>query len=107
MTARASFSPRARRDLLEQVVYLAEQADEETARRYYDAVRATTTTLVEHPSSGALFKTSTPRLQGLRYTPVKRPFEKHLIFYQPANPGIHIVRVLHAARDIAAILQHE
>ncbi|MGH9675654.1 MAG: type II toxin-antitoxin system RelE/ParE family toxin, partial [Candidatus Acidiferrum sp.] len=61
MTPRASFSPRARHDLLEQFVYLDEQGDEETARRYFDAVRITATTLVKHPFSGAFFKASAPR----------------------------------------------
>ena len=31
-------------------------------------------------------------------------FEKHLVFYRPTEAGIEIVRVLHAARDIAAVL---
>jgi toxin ParE1/3/4 len=31
-------------------------------------------------------------------------FEKHLIFYRQRETGIEIVRVLHAARDVEAIL---
>ncbi|MGH9675655.1 MAG: hypothetical protein ACRD36_01020 [Candidatus Acidiferrum sp.] len=30
-----------------------------------------------------------------------------MIFYQPTHLGIYIVRVLHAARDIATMLQNE
>ena len=47
-----------------------------------------------------------PRLTGLRVFPV-RGFPKHLIFYRPVADGIELVRVLHGARDVAAILAEE
>jgi toxin ParE1/3/4 len=34
-------------------------------------------------------------------------FERYLIFYRPIPEGIEVIRVLHAARAIAAILEHE
>ena len=36
-----------------------------------------------------------------------RGFENYLIFYRPIEHGVEIVRVLHAARDIAAIFEDE
>jgi toxin ParE1/3/4 len=47
-----------------------------------------------------------PRLTGLRVFPV-RGFPKHLIFYRQVADGIELVRVLHGARDVAAILAEE
>ncbi|MEX0866184.1 MAG: type II toxin-antitoxin system RelE/ParE family toxin [Pirellulales bacterium] len=34
-----------------------------------------------------------------------RGFENWLIFYRPISDGVEIVRVLHGARDVVAILQ--
>ena len=36
-----------------------------------------------------------------------RGFENYVIFYRPIEHGVEIVRVLHAARDIAAIFEDE
>ena len=47
-----------------------------------------------------------PCLEGLRKWSVKG-FEKHLIFYLSVDNYIEIVRILHAARDIEAILERQ
>ncbi|MBI4604738.1 MAG: type II toxin-antitoxin system RelE/ParE family toxin [Planctomycetes bacterium] len=36
-----------------------------------------------------------------------RGFEQHLVFYRPVEDGIEVVRVLHGARDLRAILGEE
>ena len=36
-----------------------------------------------------------------------RGFEKHLIFYRPIKDGIEVIRVLHASRDLAAVLDKD
>ena len=36
-----------------------------------------------------------------------RGFEKHLIFYRPIKDGIEIIRVLHASRDLVAVLDED
>ena len=48
----------------------------------------------------------TEKLADLRAWQV-RGFENYVIFYRPIEHGIEIVRVLHAARDIAAIFEDE
>jgi toxin ParE1/3/4 len=63
--------------------------------------------LADRPFAGRPFSTKVVRLRELRRFPVSRPFEKHLIFYKPAAMGIDVVRVLHGARDIEAILADE
>jgi toxin ParE1/3/4 len=49
---------------------------------------------------------SAPRLADLRRWPVSG-FPNHLIFYQPTEGGIEVVRVLHGARDLATMLENE
>jgi plasmid stabilization system protein ParE len=36
-----------------------------------------------------------------------RRFEKHLIFYRPMKDGIEVIRVLHASRDLVAVLDED
>ena len=68
------FRPRARRDVLEQILYIEEQANEETALRYYAL-------LAQQPFSGKAFFTTVGALAGLRRFPLSAPFEKYLLFY--------------------------
>ena len=63
MTKPVTFRPRARRDLLEQMIYLSERASDEMAERYYDAVVATCRRLAENPLSGASVASGTIRLR--------------------------------------------
>jgi plasmid stabilization system protein ParE len=49
MRLRVRFRPSARRDLLEQILYLAEGAGARMAARYFDAVQATCETLAIQP----------------------------------------------------------
>lgn len=96
-------------DLLEQTLYLQQEAGTglRIVERYLDAVLTTCEVLAERPFAGRPFSTKAPRLRELRRFPVSRPFEKHLIFYKPTAVGIDVVRVLHGARDIDAILADE
>jgi toxin ParE1/3/4 len=98
--------PRARLDLLEQFVYLGEQAGVEWAERYLAAVEETCRQLAKFPLSGAPFDSGIERFAGVRRVPVKG-FEKYLIFYMPLAQGIDVVRVLHGARDLASLFAEE
>ena|SRR5271166_52215 len=106
MKRSVTFRPRARRDVLEQMVYLGQQADLGTrvAQRYHSAVLTTCGLLADRPLSGRIFATEIPRLQGLRRFRVSRPFERYLIFYKPTSVGIDVARVIHGARDIETVL---
>jgi plasmid stabilization system protein ParE len=53
MISRAVQRPRARLDLLEQFVYLGEQAGVELAERYLEAVVRTCATLSRQPGAGS------------------------------------------------------
>ncbi|MCX6622400.1 MAG: type II toxin-antitoxin system RelE/ParE family toxin [Acidobacteria bacterium] len=104
MSLPVSFRPRARRDLLDEMIHLEEEAGQEIALRYYDAVWAACQLLAGQPLAGKHFPSAVPRLAELRCFPAGRPFQKHLIFYQLAPDGIDIFRVVHGARDIDAVL---
>jgi toxin ParE1/3/4 len=90
--------PTARRDLIEHYVYLAENAGEETAERFFTQAERTFTDLAENREMGASLTLVDPQLAGLRKWRVK-DFEKFLIFYFPRADGVSIVRVLHSAQD--------
>ena len=98
--------PRARVDLLEQFIYLAEQGSLAVAKRYEAAVQKTFKRLQNHPYLGAVYHSATPRLEGMRHMPVSG-FRTYQIFYLPQEDGISIIRVLHGARDIEAIIAEE
>jgi toxin ParE1/3/4 len=102
-----TFRPRARRDVLEQMLYFEEQANEDTALRYYEAVLSMCRLLTQQPFSGKAFPTAVAALTGLRRFPLGTPFEKYLLFYQPSVNGIEIVRVLYGSRDLEPILAAE
>ncbi len=96
-------SPMARADLASCHAYIGERSLE-AAVRFRLAVEATFAALARMPNTGALFEVENARLIGLRCTCVKR-FRNHMIFYRPIDHGIEVIRILHAARDVAAILE--
>jgi toxin ParE1/3/4 len=91
----------ARHDLSATAVYLEERSPE-AALRFLAAVEETLAAIAAMPGIGAECAFRHPSLAGLRMLPV-RGFEKHLIFYRPTPEEIVLVRVYHAARDIAAL----
>ncbi|MBE9126228.1 MULTISPECIES: type II toxin-antitoxin system RelE/ParE family toxin [unclassified Coleofasciculus] len=105
MTKRIVITPRASQDIDEHFAYIA-QNNSDTALRFFDAVRQTCAKLAQMSGMGRPYPVTNPRLEGLRKWSVKG-FEKHLIFYLSFDDYIEIVRILHAARDIEAILEQQ
>ena len=95
--------PAADRDLDEQALYYLEHGSPETATRWYDQAAATFAFLAEHPAIGAPRESPRRALQGIR-TWLVSGFERHVVFYRPIDDGIEVVRVLHGARDLDALL---
>jgi hypothetical protein len=52
---------------------------------------------------GGIWGVTTPATRHVRRWPVK-DFESWLIFYQPRRYGVEIVRIIHGARNIKALL---
>ena len=74
---------------------------------HYDAVLARCRLPAQQPLSGKAFPTTVAGLGQLRRFPLSVPFEKYLIFYQPAPGGIEVIRVLYRSRDLEPILAAE
>jgi toxin ParE1/3/4 len=104
MTPRYSILPAADRDLDDQAGYLAREASLDVALRFYDAARTTFEHLARMPNMGERRETANPRLANMRVWRIEG-FENHLVFYCPVEDGVEIIRILHGARDIAAILE--
>ncbi len=105
-TKRVRISPQAERDIDNAVLYLAEEADAETAIRFFDAAHETFRGLLDTPGMGRVRPVGNPRVADARQWAVSG-FGKHLIFYRIIPAGINIIRVLHGARDIGRILEEE
>lgn len=88
----------ATRDLVAHYVFLAEDADLDTANRFLDSFHETCHNLLLQPLMGVELELREPRLIGLRKWRVKN-FQKFLVFYLPHSKGISIIRVLHSAQD--------
>lgn len=95
-------TPLARIDLAACWAYIAER-NPDTAHRFRLAAEVTFVAMARMPNASAPYGVKNPRLLGLRCSRVRR-FRNDLIFYRPIDGGIDVIRVLHAARNIAAIL---
>ncbi len=94
----------AKRDLIAQWVWYAENADLETADRFLKAADEAASMLAGQPEAGYRFFVRRPELQGMRRFPLSDGFEKILLFYLPLTDGIEMVRVVHGNRDLERLL---
>jgi toxin ParE1/3/4 len=96
----------ARRDLVDIFYYYARRRAVPTARRFLAQAEATIRRLSQMPGIGTPYEPDEPHYGEVRYFPVSR-FPKYLVFYRRVAEGIEILRVLHGARDIHALLAEE
>jgi len=77
----------------------------DAAERFLATLRLSFRTLAQWPEIGPRHQSNRAGLAGLRFWPVRR-FTNYLIFYRViAKSGqLHIVRVLHGARDVPQVL---
>lgn len=96
---RVEFADFARSDLLDIALRIAERSPV-AAHRYVDRIEARAIRIGELPHAGS------PRPQwgeGMRVV----IFEKYLIIHRVRNDAVQILRILHGARDIDALLAEE
>ena len=91
-------SEAARADLLDHYVYLAEEASEAVAERFWQRLEESFRLLASQPHVGPAVPTTNPELRNVRKWSVA-DFEQFLIFYIPRPGDVLIVRVLHSSRD--------
>src|SRR5215471_12411947 len=96
MSLRVVRRPRARRDIVEIAVYLADQSLE-ASNRFLDAAEESLQMLARLPHAGSLCRFRNPKFRLWRV----RGFENYPIFYRPLQDRIELLRIVHGARDIA------
>jgi toxin ParE1/3/4 len=93
----AKFSPKAERDLDEIFNFIAAD-NSDAAARVRRMILNTADFLTQHPELGRRIRKAAPRHAQIRWFVVPK-FHNYLIFYQPFQETIMVVRVLHAAQD--------
>lgn len=97
----------AKRDLIVQWVWYAENANIEIADRFLIAVDKTLSLVAKQPAiGGGLFVRDT-RLNGIRRFPISDGFEQILLFYLPLPDGVDLVRVIHGSRDLSRLFSED
>jgi len=92
----------ARIDVIEAAEDIA-AGNPQAAIRFVRALRETEEMLFTAPGMGSARDFDNAALVGVRFHLV-RGFRKYLILYIPGSDGIEVVRVLHGARDLEALL---
>jgi plasmid stabilization system protein ParE len=77
-----------------------EQAGEDVAKNFLNAVVTTLRSLAARPDLGRPRKFRNPTLRNLRSLPLAHPFNRILIFYRPTGDGITAWRLMDGARDL-------
>ena len=100
-------TPRAKQDLIDLATYLY-FADpfSDASERFLTAAENAFSRLADMPGMGASYSFASGSQMGLRRWPVPG-FRNYLIFYLPIESGVEIIRILHAACDIAAALAED
>ena len=93
----ARFSPKAARDLDEISGYIAAD-NPEAAKRVRRIILNTADLLAQHPELGRRIRKASARHLQIRWFVVPK-FRNYLIFYQPFQETVMVVRVLLAAQD--------
>lgn len=96
--------PRAKADLIDHYLFIGGD-NLDAAERFLAAAEAAFEKLVGMPRMGRRWLSDDVRLDGTRVWPM--PGWKYLIFYRPVESGIDIIRVLHGAQDVIAIIEAE
>jgi toxin ParE1/3/4 len=94
---RARFSPKAKRDLDEIFNYITAD-NPDAASRVRRNILNTADFLAQYPELGRRIRNASPRHAQIRWFVVPK-FHNYLIFYQPFQETVVVVRVLHAAQD--------
>lgn len=98
----ATLTVAAEEDVAEQAAWIAAD-DPGAAVRFIDAVAATIRFAEENPAAGGRYPVQAAALRGLRKLLITG-FENWVLFYLEQDDGLLIVRVLHGARDLPAVL---
>lgn len=99
MSLEVSIALRAEQDMTLQYRWYLENADPDVAERYLLAVNHTILLIAERPDLGCRRHFKAPALHHIRSIQVRKPFDRHLLFYLEGEV-LRIERVMHGARDL-------
>ncbi len=105
MKHRLVVRPKAKVDLDEQSRYIARD-NLDAALRFLEAAESAFDRLRSFPEVGTSRRFKHPKLSNVRSWPIP-DFEKYVIFYRADSTGVDVLRVIHAARDLAGIFGPE
>jgi toxin ParE1/3/4 len=97
--------PQVIQDLIELATYLAEDSLDISERFLFSAEK-TFQKLSQFPQRGKLSNFKHPQLIDIRQQAIEG-FRKYVIFYRLTDSEVEIIRVIHGARDIEAILEQD
>lgn len=92
-------------DLVEIFVTMG-RGSQEAARRFLKAADETFQRLAAMPGLGERFESDHPELANIRRSIISG-FKRYVVYYQPIDNGIEVLRVLHGARDLGVIFGTE
>ncbi|RUP29244.1 MAG: type II toxin-antitoxin system RelE/ParE family toxin [Curvibacter sp.] len=90
----------AQRDIHDTVTYYLDEAGQEVALGFIEALKKAYDHISRHPGTGSPRYAHELRLPGLRAWPLTR--YPYLVFYRDETDHIDVWRVLHRQRDIPA-----
>ncbi len=94
---RARFSPKAGHDL-DEIFRFISSDNPEAAQRVWNTILDVADLLAQNRELGRHIRNASPRHAQIRWFVVPQ-FRNYLIFYQPFQETVMVVRVLHAAQD--------
>ena len=100
MSLRVVQTPESLADIALQADYYAQRENVALAQRFTDAVKTTVRLLATHPWIGKETDYAHPKLAGIRFFLVRKPFDRHLIFYRVCGDLLDIVRIVDGRRDL-------
>lgn len=90
-------------DILEQADWYANHSGKALTRRWENAVESAVLSVVRRPATGAPCAFRSLELLGVRRVAIPG-FKKHLLFYKFNEEELFVLRVVHGARDLEALL---
>lgn len=96
--------PQADRDIDEAAERYLYEANADLALKFLATVERTWDFLRDNPNAGSPQGWLASRLRGCRKWRIADPFQVYQVFYCPTDTHLDVVRVLHGARDLGALL---
>ena len=106
MADRVSRSPLAEKDIADLAEYYRIEAGLDVALRFVDNAEAATQSLAAYPQIGVTLGLADDPERDIRRWHIEG-FPRLMVLYRPTESGIHIIRVIDAARDFESLFQDD